>query len=140
MKMIPTTIISHPIGLRGFLDARSIPTVEYPRTMAIASGMNTGSEAKSPVSEVRVSVTATRRIVKTPIASGARARGAVLTCASLEGLSVDGSPERVASGSLVMTGFCGAGPCQSRGAATIVEGDHHPRRRDAGQSGLQPGP
>ena len=34
----PTVIINQPIGLRGFRDASTTPTVEYPRIMITAIG------------------------------------------------------------------------------------------------------
>src|SRR5439155_23740983 len=85
--------------------------------MAMASGMNTGSEEKLPLSPVRVSVAATRRIVKTPIASGARARFVAVSRASRDISSV-ASPEALSRST--MTPLCRSGWEQSRGSTSPV--------------------
>src|SRR6266542_4615067 len=78
MKASPIPIINHPIGFRGFLEARSAPTVEYPMTMARASEMKTVSLATLLLRMASVTVTPIRRMTATHTANGARARMAAV--------------------------------------------------------------
>src|SRR6266536_2536199 len=74
MKASPIPIINLPIGFRGFLEARSAPTVEYPMTMARASEMKSVSLATLLLRMASVTVTPIRRMTATHTANGARAR------------------------------------------------------------------